>query len=51
LIAGQKRASQSGTIVIDLAAVKQNSKSRKAGVETVEIALGNIEKANLAPEI
>jgi len=51
LIAGQKPASQSGTIVIDLAAVKQNSKSRKAGVETVEIALGNIEKANLAPEI
>ena len=51
LIAGQKRASQSGTIVIDLAAVKQYSKSRKAGVETVEIALGNIEKANLAPEI
>jgi ribosome maturation factor RimP len=51
LIAGQKPASQSGTIIIDLAAVKQNSKSRKAGVETVEIALGNIEKANLAPEI
>ncbi|MGA2205743.1 MAG: ribosome maturation factor RimP [Terracidiphilus sp.] len=51
LIAGQKPASQSGTIVIDLAAVKQNSKSRKAGVETVEIALGNVEKANLAPEI
>ena len=42
LIAGQKPASQSGTIVIDLAAVKQNSKSRKAGVETVEIALGNV---------
>jgi ribosome maturation factor RimP len=39
------------TIVIDLAAVKQNSKSRKAGVNTVEIALSNIEKANLVPEI
>ena len=51
LIAGQKRASQSGTIVIDLAAVKQNSKSRKTGLNTVEIALSNIEKANLVPEI
>ncbi len=34
------------TITLDLAAVKQNSKSRKAGVNTVEIAFGNIEKAN-----
>jgi ribosome maturation factor RimP len=39
------------SITIDLAAVKQNSKSRKAGVNTVEIALSNIEKANLIPEI
>ncbi|MGB6723725.1 MAG: ribosome maturation factor RimP [Terracidiphilus sp.] len=39
------------TITIDLAAVKQNSKSRKTGVSEVEIALGNIEKANLVPEI
>lgn len=39
------------TIVIDLAAMKQNSKSRKAGVNTVEIALSNIEAANLVPEI
>jgi ribosome maturation factor RimP len=38
-------------IVLDLNAVKQNSKSRKAGVSTVEIALGNIEKAQLVPEI
>jgi len=38
-------------IVLDLAAMKQNSKSRKAGVNTVEIALKNIEKANLVPEI
>jgi ribosome maturation factor RimP len=47
--------SDSGTgetsITIDLAAVKQNSKSRKAGVSTVEIALSNIEKAQLVPEI
>ena len=39
------------TIVLDLAAVKQNSKSRKSGVSTVEIAIGNIEKARLVPEI
>jgi ribosome maturation factor RimP len=39
------------TITIDLAAVKQNSKSRKTGVSTVEIALSNIEKAELVPEI
>jgi ribosome maturation factor RimP len=39
------------TITLDLAATKQNSKSRKAGVNTVEIALSNIERANLLPEI
>jgi ribosome maturation factor RimP len=38
-------------IVVDLGAVKQNSKSRKTGVSTVEIALSNIEKAQLIPEI
>jgi len=38
-------------ITLDLAAVKQNSKSRKAGVSTVDIALNNIEKAQLVPEI
>lgn len=38
-------------ITIDLGAVKQNSKSRKTGVSTVEIALSNIEKAQLIPEI
>ena len=42
---------ETGTITIDLAAVQQNSKSRKSGVNTVEIALSNIEKANLVPEI
>jgi ribosome maturation factor RimP len=40
-----------GSITLDLAAVKQNSKSRKTGLNHVEIALGNIEKANLVPEI
>ena len=39
------------TITIDMAAVKQNSKSRKTGVNTVEISLSNIEKAELVPEI
>ncbi|KAA6460106.1 ribosome maturation factor RimP [Acidobacteria bacterium AB60] len=39
------------SITIDLGAVKQNSKSRKTGVSTVEIALSNIEKAHLIPEI
>jgi ribosome maturation factor RimP len=50
LAAGTKSES-SETITLDLNAVKQNSKSRKAGVSTVEIALGNIEKAQLVPEI
>ncbi len=39
------------SITLDLAAVKQNSKSRKTGISTVEIALSNIEKAQLIPEI
>jgi ribosome maturation factor RimP len=42
----------SGTIItLDLAAMHQNSKSRKAGVDKVEIPLENIEKAELIPEI
>ena len=54
-----------GKITLDLSAAKQNSKSRKpgapngrssslgsnAGVDTVEIDLANIEKAELVPEI
>jgi ribosome maturation factor RimP len=38
-------------ITVDLSATKQNSKSRKTGVTTVEIALSNVEKAQLVPEI
>ena len=34
----------------DLGAMHQNSKSRKTGVSTVEIALGNVERAELIPE-
>ncbi len=51
LVAGPQGPRKTGTVTLDLAAVKQNSKSRKAGVSTIEIALGNIEKANLVPEI
>ena len=47
----QDSGAPSKTITIDLNAVKQNSKSRKAGVSTVEIAFENIEKAQLVPEI
>ncbi len=39
------------SITVDLGAIKQNSKSRKTGVSTVDIALSNIEKAQLIPEI
>lgn len=49
------RASESspGTpvITVDLLATRQNSKSRKAGVSTVDIPFSNIEKAQLIPEI
>jgi ribosome maturation factor RimP len=48
---GRLIAGDADGITLDLTAVKQNSKSRKAGVNTVRIALGNIEKAQLAPEI
>jgi ribosome maturation factor RimP len=48
---GRLTVSAGETITLDLNAVKQNSKSRKAGVSTVEIALVNIEKAQLVPEI
>jgi ribosome maturation factor RimP len=50
LVAGPAKASAAGKITVDLAAVKQNSKSRKAGVNQVEIALSNIEKAELVAE-
>jgi len=48
LISGDGKA---GAITLDLSAVEQNSKSRKSGVKTVEIALENIEKARLIAEI
>jgi ribosome maturation factor RimP len=48
---GRLAASTESNITLDLNAVKQNSKSKKTGVSTVEIALDNIEKAQLVPEI
>jgi ribosome maturation factor RimP len=40
------------SIVLDLSALKQKGKRKKtAAVETVQITLANIEKANLVPEI
>ena len=50
-VRGDSERSGAPSISLDLAAVRQNSKSRKAGVSTVEIALNNIEKAQLVPEI
>jgi ribosome maturation factor RimP len=48
---GRLQAGARDAITLDLAAVHQNSKSRKTGINTVEIALGNVEKAELIPEI
>lgn len=44
-------AAAENSIALDMNAVRQNSKSRKTGLSTVEIALSNIEKAQLIPEI
>jgi len=38
-------------IILDLNALKQKGKSKKANQETAEIEISNIEKANLVPEI
>ena len=50
-LVGEAVSGAEPAITLDLAAVRQNSKSRKTGVSTVEIALRNIEKAQLIPEI
>jgi len=49
--AGQGQSLARQEDALDLAAVQQNSKSRKTGVSLVELALTNIEKAQLVPEI
>lgn len=51
LVAGPASSADGKTVTVDLAAVKQNSKTRKAGGNTVEIELANIERANLVPEV
>jgi ribosome maturation factor RimP len=48
---GRLTGGEADSVTLDLNAVKQNSKTRKTGVNTVEIALSNIEKAQLVPEI
>jgi ribosome maturation factor RimP len=48
---GRLQSGAGQNITLDLAAMHQNSKSRKTGVDTVDIALENIEKAELIPEI
>ena len=48
---GRLTSADADSIALDLNAVKQNSKTRKTGVNTVEIALTNVEKAQLVPEI
>jgi ribosome maturation factor RimP len=48
---GRLTAADGNAVTIDLSATRQNSKSRKAGISTVELALSNIEKAHLVPEI
>ena len=48
---GRLTANTADGIIIDLSATRQNSKSRKTGVSTVDIAFSNIEKAQLIPEI
>ena len=48
---GRLEAGSGKLVTLDLVAVHQNSKSRKAGVDKVEIPLENIEKAELIPEI
>jgi ribosome maturation factor RimP len=48
---GRLAAGAGSHITLDLNEVTQNSKTKKTGVSTVEIALDNIEKAQLVPEI
>lgn len=47
---GRMTAVNAGQVTLDLSATRQNSKSRKTGVSSVEIAFSNIEKAHLVPE-
>ena len=49
---GRLTAFDGKTITLDLSAVKQKGKTKKAlSAQTIEISLANVEKANLGPEI
>ena len=51
---GRLTACHEGTLVLDLSAVKQKGKAKKGSTvasATVEISLGNVERANLVAEI
>jgi ribosome maturation factor RimP len=50
---GRLTGFQHGTLTLDLAAVKQKGKARKAAPaqQTIEVPLSNIEKAHLIPEL
>jgi ribosome maturation factor RimP len=47
---GRLTASNQDGITLDLTAVKQNNKARKAGVGTIDVPLSNIDKAHVVPE-
>jgi ribosome maturation factor RimP len=47
---GRITGSNSDAVTLDLTAVKQNNKTRKAGVSTIEVPLVNIDKAHVVPE-
>jgi ribosome maturation factor RimP len=47
---GRLAATTADAVTIDLTAAKQNSKTRKTGVSSIEIAIANIKKAHLVPE-
>ena len=50
---GRLTSFENGTLTLDLAAIKQKGKARKAAgtSQTVEIPFSNVEKAHLIPEI
>ncbi len=49
---GRLKSLKDGVVTLDLSAVKQKGKAKKATEEvSIEIPLANIEKANLVPEI
>ena len=48
---GRLTAANEKAVKLDLTSSKQNSKARKTGVSSVEIELGDIERAHLVPEL